>query len=126
MTGLEDQSARYVVRYYDHVMTTQQRRASTHLAATTKATHGRSDEAVQKELLKDSSHRLRSLFSNDPDVLQLAKGGIDAFVMRTAQTILDEHADEIIFNCCPKCGAVAKTPKARQCRFCRYDWHSSE
>ena len=22
-----------------------------------------------------------------------------------------------------RCGALAKTPKARQCRFCRHDWH---
>jgi hypothetical protein len=21
---------------------------------------------------------------------------------------------------------LAKTPKARQCRFCRHDWHSSD
>jgi hypothetical protein len=28
-----------------------------------------------------------------------------------------------VLNCCPKCDALAKTPKARQCRYCFHDWH---
>jgi hypothetical protein len=50
-------------------------------------------------------------------VLRLASGGIDVFVVRTAQRILDEHKNKIVLNNCPRCGALAKTPKARQCRF---------
>ena len=46
------------------------------------------------------------------------------FMVRTAQRILDKHSDEITFNYCPRCGGLAKTPKARQCRFCDHGWHS--
>jgi uncharacterized C2H2 Zn-finger protein len=28
-------------------------------------------------------------------------------------------------NRCPRCGEVAKTPKAKQCRFCKHDWHGT-
>ena len=26
-------------------------------------------------------------------------------------------------NNCPKCGKLARTPKAKQCRYCFYNWH---
>lgn len=39
-----------------------------------------------------------------------------------AKRILAEHGEEII-NLCPKCGALARTPLAKQCRSCFHDWH---
>jgi hypothetical protein len=120
---MEKKKAQYVLRYYGHLMTTQERLAQRHLIGTEKATHGRSDVAAQNEV-KNSSHHLSSLLSNDPEIVQLASDGIDAFMIRTAQRILDDHSNEMVFNNCPRCGALAKTPKARQCRFCRHDWHS--
>jgi ribosomal protein L40E len=64
------------------------------------------------------------LLSDDPEVLSLTREGFEPFLMRTAERIFNAHQKEIVLNCCPKCGALlAKTPKARQCRFCRYDWH---
>ena len=122
---MESKKAQYVLRYYGHLMTTQERLAQRHLIGTEKATHGRSDVAAQNEV-KNSSHHLSRLLSNDPEIVQLASDGIDAFMIRTAQRILDDHSNEIVFNNCPRCGALAETPKARQCRFCRHDWHSSD
>ena len=120
---MEREKAQYVLRYYVHFMTTRERVAQRHLFGTDKATHGRTDAAAKNEV-RNSSHHLSRLLSNDPEVLRLASGGSDAFALRTAQRIPDEHKNEIVFNNCPRCGALAKTPKARQCRFCRYDWHS--
>ena len=37
--------------------------------------------------------------------------------------ILREHYHEIEFNRCPKCGALARTPTAKQCRKCFHHWH---
>ena len=121
---MENEKAQYVLRYYGHFMTMQERLAQRHLFGTEKATHGRTDAAAQIEI-RNSSHQLSGLLSNDPEIAQLASDGIDAFMIRTAQRILDEHSNEIVFNNCPRCGALAKTPKARQCRFCRHDWHSA-
>jgi len=121
---MEIERARYLLRYYHHLMTASERSAHQHLIVTAKATRGRTNAIAQAEI-QHSSHHLRKLLSNDPEVLQLASEGLDAFVLRAAIRILALHGNEIVFNCCPQCGALARTPKARQCRFCRNDWHSS-
>ena|SRR5215510_11564877 len=113
----------YVLRYYSHFMTRQESEAYRHLTATAKAMHGRTDVTAQKEARGKSAGRF---LSADPDVLKLACKGASHFAVRTAQRILDEHRTEVEFNCCPKCARVARTPKARQCRYCKFDWHSAE
>jgi hypothetical protein len=114
--------ARYVFRYYGHLMTAQEHLAYGHLVDTALAMHGRSDWAAQTEA-RNNPYFLRSRLSDDSEVLNLTREGLDVFVARTAQRILDEHRAEVRFNYCCRCGALARTPKARQCRFCRYDWH---
>ena len=121
---MDAEKARYVLRYYAQLMTTPERLAHRHLMGTEKATHGRTDVVAQREA-ENSAHPARELLSSDPKVMQLASDGIDAFLVRTAQRILDEHGGEVAFNYCPRCGALAKTPKARQCRVCRHDWYSA-
>ena len=121
---MDAEKAQYVLRYYAQFMTTQERLAHRHLMGTAKATRGRTDAVAQREA-ENSSDPARELLSNDPRVWQLANNGIDAFVVRTAQRILDEHGNEIAFNFCPRCGALAKTPTARQCHVCHHDWYSA-
>jgi len=121
---MDVRKARYVLRYYGQLMTPPERLAHRHLMGTEKVTRGRTDAAAQSEVANSSHPIARDLLSNDPQVLQLASEGIDVFMVRTAQRILDKHSDEIVFNYCPRCGALAKTPKARQCRVCHHDWHS--
>ena len=121
---LNAEKAGYVIQYYAHLMTPQEWRAYGHLRATAKVTFGRTDVAAQLQA-RNSSHPAREFLSNDPEALQLASDGFHSFMMRTAQRILDERCDEVAFNYCPRCGALARTPKARQCRFCCHDWHSA-
>jgi hypothetical protein len=64
------------------------------------------------------------LLSDDPEVLLLASEGGKAFALRTAERIYSDHREEIVFNCCPQCGRVARSPRAHQCRYCRHHWHS--
>jgi hypothetical protein len=90
---------------------------------TMKATHGRSDTAAQREA-RDLYRHARDRFSDDPDVLTLANEGFEAFLMRAAERIFEQHRYEILFNHCCRCGALARTPKAKQCRFCGNDWHA--
>lgn len=42
---------------------------------------------------------------------------------RLAIVLWEKYKDKIDLNNCPKCGKTARTPKAKQCRFCRHDWH---
>lgn len=88
-----------------------------------KATMGRSDLAAQ-EGIKGGSTYFRRWLSDDPEVLLLARDGYDAFVLRTGQRILNDNRGLIVLNYCPHCRGLARTPKARQCRFCRHDWHT--
>lgn len=105
--------AKYIFQNYGHLMNERERLAYRHISTTLKASHATGPMA------KMSARWL----SNDPQVLQLAADGNDAFVLRTAQRIMNDHGNELIFNFCPKCKALARTPKARQCRFCGHDWH---
>ena len=112
------------VRYYGHFMDRKERLAVSHLEATMKATHGRSDTTAQQEARSSKPH-LRERLSDDPEVLRLANAGMVAFQEQTARRILAEHGDKIILNRCPKCGALARTPNARQCHSCHHDWHNA-
>jgi len=113
--------AHYVVHWYAHLMTPVEQRAQGHLFAAMKATRGRSDAEAQEQARKSAAHS--RLLSDDADVLRLAGEGYEAFVARTSARILDDCRDEVVFNRCPKCGGLARTPMARQCRFCAHDWH---
>lgn len=116
----EGQVARYVVNWFGHLMTPLERRAQRHLSAVMKATHGKSDREAQREAQKTLNSRW---MSNDPDVLQLTGEGYEAFVERTAERIQNNCRNEVLFNRCPRCGRLARTPTAKQCRFCGHDWH---
>ena len=61
--------------------------------------------------------------TSDPDALSLMADGVEMFLRRTRDRICRDHADRIVFNYCPKCGGLAKTPKAQQCHWCFHDWH---
>lgn len=40
-----------------------------------------------------------------------------------AQSIIRRHGSDIVWNRCPICSGLARTPRARQCRHCFHDWH---
>lgn len=40
-----------------------------------------------------------------------------------AQYLIDNYSDKILINNCPVCKKLARTPKAKQCRHCGYNWH---
>jgi ribosomal protein L37E len=44
-----------------------------------------------------------------------------AFAQRLCDELIAKNP-EIFLNYCPKCGALARTPKSKNCRHCGYDW----
>ena len=115
--------ANYVIKYYGRFMTESERRAQSHLTYTMKAAKGRSDTLAQQEAKR---HQFYSRgISEDPEVLRLTSDGFQPFAERTAKRILAEHAEAVLLNCCPRCGELTRTPMARQCRFCHFDWHAA-
>ena len=66
--------------------------------------------------------KVKHLISNDPKILDLLKDGYPAFSNRTAERIYNEHLHELDLNRCPKCNGIARTPQAKQCRYCMFSW----
>ncbi len=61
--------------------------------------------------------------SIDLKVLNLLKSGIQEFHKKAAERVFTEHLNELTLNKCPKCKGIARTPTAKQCRYCKHDWH---
>ncbi len=54
---------------------------------------------------------------------KLVKEGYQALRYKVTRRLLYECKNELDLNLCPVCGKIARTPQARQCRFCFHDWH---
>jgi hypothetical protein len=65
----------------------------------------------------------RGLLSTDKEVLTLLDKGFQNYKLNVAERIWAQHKDELELNLCPGCGKIARTPFAKQCRFCYHDWH---
>jgi hypothetical protein len=90
--------------------------ANKHLLALAKSNKG-VNTLMYKFVMKDVD------IANHPKVAELVKDGFESFKHRVVTRIYNEHKAELDLNLCPKCGKVTRTPNAKQCRFCYYDWH---
>ena len=59
----------------------------------------------------------------NPFISELTNDGFESYKIRISERIFNEHKDELKLNLCPMCNKIARTPWAKQCRFCRHDWH---
>ena len=70
-----------------------------------------------------ASIKLEAIYGfTDAKTNQLVELGTEKMETMIAERLLKESGD-IIINNCPKCGSLARTPRARQCRHCGHDWH---
>ncbi|SIT27048.1 hypothetical protein SAMN05421788_107122 [Filimonas lacunae] len=70
-----------------------------------------------------SMMREKGWISEDPVILEMIADGYQAFKKRTVNRVWAQYRVELSLNLCPVCGKIARTPQARQCRFCYHDWH---
>ena len=61
--------------------------------------------------------------STNPNVVALLSEGSEKFFENATKRVIEESGDQICFNHCPKCKALARTPTAKQCAKCFYSWH---
>jgi hypothetical protein len=115
---MNQEIAKYIRNFFPNLMTDEERLALKHLIYTDKVDNSTSDSSIMRKLLIE-----RGLISSNPKILDLLSNGSEEFELRVAKRIMTETPDKVFFNKCPKCSSLARTPYARQCRFCRYSWH---
>ncbi|MCB0495870.1 MAG: hypothetical protein KDC79_07020 [Cyclobacteriaceae bacterium] len=116
---MNQETARYIINYFSRYMTKDESLAWRHYSSTIKLADN-DNPALTKMYYK------KGWLSDDPKILNLLKDGYDEFEKNTADRILKENEKEIYLNKCPKCSRLARTPKARQCRHCGYNWHETK
>ncbi len=62
---------------------------------------------------------------NRAEAEALLADGPERFHKRLVARVLGEHG-EACLNLCPKCKALCRTRRARQCPRCFFDWHESK
>ncbi len=107
---------RYVLVYFSHLMTNIETAANRSFFFQDKSQYG--SDALRS--------RLRREISIDPEVRELMKDGYEAFASRVVERLMQERRQDIFLNNCPKCGALAHTPTAKQCPACFHSWHDVE
>ena len=110
-----DELTHYIINYYPHLMTMEEKAAQKSMIGQAKVQHVETPRG--KKVIGDF------WVSKDPRVLELLADGPEAFMARVRDRIMREHRDEVFLNHCPRCGALAKTPRAKQCPKCFFSWH---
>jgi len=106
----------YIDRYCSEFRTEKEKAAYNHYFASVKFSKHLNNEKIRE--------RYNKMTSDDPEVLELLKDGYEVFSKRCADRIYHENYDELNINLCPNCKGIARTPQAKQCRFCGYSWHN--
>jgi hypothetical protein len=98
MTDSFDDLSQYIIRHYDHLLTPVERQGvKGTIRPVTRSDAVRSDSAEDRRLA--------------------------AARRQVVERVLREHTAEVVFNRCPKCEGLCRTPKAHQCFRCGHAWH---
>lgn len=104
----------YIISYYFHLLSNKEKAAYKHHNTLLK--HGDSGSRVKDAMMKHWG-------TDDKKTLMLLENGYDNFKRTVAERILKECSNAIVINICPNCGKLARTPQAKQCRYCGCNWH---
>jgi hypothetical protein len=77
-------------------------------------------QPTSKEYIK----RINAMKISTPEIKQLMEKGLQEFKQQWVKKVLEKEAEKIIFNRCKECGGLARTPYAKQCRYCGSQWHN--
>jgi hypothetical protein len=109
-----DDLTAYVLKYYGRFMTPLESKAQTLLIF----------EEMNTVPGRSKVEQLRTEFAADLDSIRaLLAQGNERFLSSVRDRILKDHGAEVFLNRCARCGALTRTPVARQCISCGHDWH---
>ncbi|MBT2622252.1 hypothetical protein [Chryseobacterium sp. ISL-6] len=81
---------------------------------------------MEKETVDYIKNYFSNLMTND-EMLALQyhmyiQSTPEEFELEVAKRIMAETPEKVFFNNCPKCYKLARTPRAKQCRYCGHSW----
>lgn len=115
---MEIEKSKYLVEHFSNLLTDEEKMAIKHFHSVYKIENSTSDKSKLTKFYKKTGW-----LTSDQKILNLLNDGYEGLEQKIAERILKENPDKIYFNNCPKCNKLARTPKAKQCRFCGNDWH---
>lgn len=114
---MEKDKIRYILNYHSSLMTKEENIAWRHWSTTFKM-----EGSTPKQIASRTKLSLKKgWMTEDSSILKLLENGIDEFERNVAERIDKENI--IKYNNCPNCERLTRTPKAKQCRYCKFDWH---
>ena len=116
---MDKETARYIINYFSHLLSSAERMAIKHTTSTYKMAHSTVENPNLTKFFQE-----KGWLTSDQSVLDLLKDGYDNFELKVADRILSENPDKVFLNNCPKCLKLARTPRASQCRHCGYSWRN--
>ncbi|SEW45929.1 hypothetical protein SAMN05428988_6179 [Chitinophaga sp. YR573] len=122
---MDPQTAKYIIDHYLGLLSFEERGPiQMTLAAYLGASLDLSNPInTQPNPIATKFYRKNGWLSDDQDSSDMLKMGQDQFYILIASKLKERYESEIFINNCPKCGKLCRTPLAKQCRYCVYDWH---
>lgn len=120
MAEIDKETIDYIFNHYAGLFNLEEKAALKHLFSLVKLDVDDTDETMDSRV---KAYRERGWLSSRKEILNMIKDGEEAFRQRVANRVLHEQSDQIYFNYCKSCGRLARTPLARQCRYCGLNWH---
>lgn len=81
-------------------------------------------QRVEREWNSNANADVRAALGNecDPEKMRVLLNAFRESVYKRIDQLM-QISDGIPINRCPACNRVARTPVARQCMWCKHDWH---
>ena len=116
---MDKETAQYIVTYFFNLLPYKEKLAWKHYSSILKLEDNENPKTIEM-------YKRKGWITDDQEILELLEKGYDNFEMETAKKILEKYPTQIFLNKCPKCNKLARTPYAKQCRFCSYTWHNEK
>jgi hypothetical protein len=114
---MDKETANYIIQYFSQLLTQEERLAIKHTMSLEKLSNSTNSNL-------DKIFKQAGWITENQTAIDLLKDGYDAFEIKVAKRICNNHQQEVFLNNCEKCGKLARTPYAKQCRHCGHNWHS--